>query len=161
MRAIGRRMALIMVTAVALVTRARAAEIEKSDFWVDRAVADARRMHLQPQEIPLRLARRERDQRFAVAEADLQRDRRRPVERRCEIDRRVARLDAPRGPQLAPGTLLRLRHATCAHDEAADGSPPAGGPGQVAGLAGVRAGVVHVWFSRVQRTTVGASRGRA
>ena len=84
-------------------------------------VADAGTMHLDAEVVAVRVRCRQRDQRFAVAEADLERARRvAPEQRRRGRAGSVAGLDAVARPQFAPRALLRDGHASGAHHEAAD-----------------------------------------
>ena len=58
---------------------------------LEQAMADARRVHFRADEIPLGRARRELDERVAVAEADLEHPGRGTPERTVEVDRSRAR----------------------------------------------------------------------
>ncbi len=101
-------------------------------------VADAGPMHFDAEEIPLRVRRGECDQRFAVAEPDLERACRVAAEDRRQVKRTFHGFEAESWPELLPGAILGDGHASGAHDEAAD-RPMA---------------QVFVWRHALQRTRV-------
>jgi hypothetical protein len=83
-------------------------------------VTDPRSVDLDAEVVGFRMRGCQRDQRLAVAEADLERTACVPAEHGHEVEHVVRRLDSVARPQFLPGTLLRRRHPSGADHEAAD-----------------------------------------
>ena len=86
---------------------------------LEQQVSDARPMHLDPEEVVVRVQGRERQQVLAIAETDFERAVCVTTKPQVEIDDAAVELASVARPQRLPGTLLGDRHATAAHDEAA------------------------------------------
>ena len=81
--------------------------------------ADARRVHLDAEEVVVRPRLRDRGGRLAHAESDLEHARRTPAEHAIEVDRGRRERDPERGQQRVEGAPLRRRHPPLAQHEAA------------------------------------------
>ena len=112
-------------------------------------VADAGTVHLDAEEVIVRVRLCERDQRFAIAEAYLERARGGAAKSRVEVERLIRLGEAVARPQFPPGTLLRDRHPSGPRDEAADRAPVRRGVRVGAG-GGRRSGIVAVQGGRVR-----------
>ena len=80
---------------------------------------DARAMHLDAEEVALRVRGRKPQQVIPVAEADLDRAGGRAREQRAQVQRLVGELEPVLGPQLGERALLRRRDAPGARHERA------------------------------------------
>jgi hypothetical protein len=84
--------------------------------------ADTRAVHFDAEEVALGMAFGEREQRIAVAEADLELARRRAAENIIQINRFKRVIEPVFGPEIAQRIGLRGRHAPFAPHEAAHGA---------------------------------------
>src|SRR5262249_7119138 len=89
-------------------------------FGAEQQVTDAGTMHFDAQAVDIGMRAREREQRLAGAETDLDHARRAPAEQRIEIESVRLELDAVDRPKFIERALLRDRGAPRADDEAAD-----------------------------------------